>query len=638
MTGRAVWRSFLVGGIIAMSLVLAVSAGVTVRVFDNGSDSDDDLARVWVDGQSLGTIDFNPGGTNQRTWDLGIPASGTHTLVVEFTEDEDADHLCDEHSGTFGIEFGGDGLAASDDSEVAARGMSIDIPVLDNDVYVQAGSTATDAIPCPSELPAPTQTCSCVDSRTTYSTTFDVSGGSISLDRIVSPPSKGTAQIIGDEIRYTPDPDGCGIDTFTYEADGPSGSSDTATVIVSISSSPPTAADDESETSEDESVLIDVLSNDVDSGGGALTIDSVGSPSHGSTIIAGDEVRYTPDDRYEGADRFSYVVRDPCGATATAWVDVAVLRENNPPAAMLGGPYQGLVGESVELSARFSSDPDLGDRLEFRWDLDDDGRFETGWLRDSTYEAVYDATYVGRVTVEVRDLYLGQPNGTSAWASAIIRIDAIQTLQVHVFEDLDGDEAWTEGEPDLAGVDVSVAGETLRTAQDGRISIELDAGTWMVELTDLALAGIEDRGFAIAEAEASVTLLRGGNALVEFAAAKTSTRFKGVVYADSNGNGEFDEEDRAVGGVAVVLDGEVENPVVTDEAGRFAFREVPFGPHEIYVVQTGVPEDETPPSLLIPFTLSRAEKPEIYVVWPYALGPEEGFLQVDVQKGEGGTP
>jgi len=284
---------------------------------------------VWIDGQSLGYIDFNPGGTNQKMWDLGIPSSGTHTLTIEFTEDEDATDLCDEHSGTFGIEFGGGGLSASDDSGSVVRGSSLDIAVLENDVYVAAGATATDAIPCPSEDPAPSPGCSCTDGRTTFSTTFDVSGGSISLNRITSGPSKGTAEIVGDSIRYAPDIDECGTDTFTYEADGPSGSSATATVTVTITSPTPTAADDEAETPEGEPVLIAVLANDADAGGGTLAIDSVGPPSHGSVALIGDEIRYTPDPRYEGSDRFSYVAGDPCGATATAWVDVDVLRENN---------------------------------------------------------------------------------------------------------------------------------------------------------------------------------------------------------------------------------------------------------------------------------------------------------------------
>ena len=146
---------------------------------------------------------------------------------------------------------------------------------------------------------------------------------------------------------------------------------------------------------------------------------------------------------------------------------------------------------------------------------------------------------------------------------------------------------------------------------------------------------MESRGFAAPVTERTVRLAVSGIETVELAVNKTSTKLKGVVYSDSNGNGELDDEDRLVAGVAVLLDGDEDNVVVTNAEGQFAFRDVPFGHHEIYVVEAGLPEGEEPLNLLVPFTLARTEKAEVYVAWPYDLGPEEGFLQVDVEKGQG---
>jgi len=624
----------------ASALALAIShlcvAGVTLRVWDNGSVSDDDIARVWLDGTSLGLIDQNPGGTNERTWDLGVPALGTHVLVIEHVADLDAADLCDEKVGTYGIEFGGGGLAASDDSATVHRGLSIEIDVLANDVYVQAASSATDVIPCPSEDPQPTPGCACSDPRTTYETSFEVSGGSVTISRIVSPPVQGTAEILpgGQAIRYTPNPDACGSDTLRYEAGGPGGSSDTARVTVSILSSPPVAADDYADTSDDQPILVDVLQNDADAGGGALTILSVGAPTYGTAVVAGDAIRYTPRLRHEGVDRFAYTVRDPCGATASAAVEVRIVRANHPPTAHAGAVYVGVVGEPVTLDASVSSDPDIGDTLQYRWDLNGDSRFDTEWLSTPQHTVIFDRPYVGTIRVEVRDLSRGQPTGTTATATALVRIGSRQTIRVHVFEDLDGDGSWRDGEPSLAGIEVEIGERTMRTDPDGSAAVELDPGTWEVSLTAGAIAELEGRGFAVSTPGGSVVLSANEHIQVEIAVLKTSGRLRGIVYVDQNGDGEFDDADRPIQGLYVVLDGDEETAQKTDAAGRFTFFNVAFGSHALLVFE---PKEEgvQPPSLLVPTALARTGRNELFIPWPFDLGPEEGFLRVEVKRGQG---
>src|SRR5207244_8796525 len=51
---------------------------------------------------------------------------------------------------------------------------------------------------------------------------------------------------------------------------------------------------------------LDVLANDSDPDGDALSITSAGAPQHGTAVISGTRVVYTPAAGYSGSDAFSY--------------------------------------------------------------------------------------------------------------------------------------------------------------------------------------------------------------------------------------------------------------------------------------------------------------------------------------------
>ena len=72
------------------------------------------------------------------------------------------------------------------------------------------------------------------------------------------------------------------------------------------------------------------------------------------------------------------------------------------PDADAGGPYAGVEGEAIPLDASASRDPD-GDALEFRWDFEDDGTFETGWSSSPQAQARYTDDFSGFARVEARD-------------------------------------------------------------------------------------------------------------------------------------------------------------------------------------------------------------------------------------------
>lgn len=87
---------------------------------------------------------------------------------------------------------------------------------------------------------------------------------------------------------------------------------------------PPQAAADFATTTEDTPVVIDVLANDSDPNGDALSVSAAGPASSGTVAINGDDtVTYTPNAGFSGLDTFAYEVSDG-ELTATAVVEVTV--------------------------------------------------------------------------------------------------------------------------------------------------------------------------------------------------------------------------------------------------------------------------------------------------------------------------
>jgi VCBS repeat-containing protein len=162
----------------------------------------------------------------------------------------------------------------------------------------------------------------------------DPDGDTLSVDW-VSQPANGTASNNGSDVTYTPGPDFYGTDTFTYTASDGNGGTATAmvTVFVATVNDPPLAQDDSDATDEDVPVIIDVLMNDSDPDGDALSVDWVTQPPNGTASNNGSDVTYTPDPAFNGVDTFTYAASDGNGGTATATVTVAVAMVNDPPVA-----------------------------------------------------------------------------------------------------------------------------------------------------------------------------------------------------------------------------------------------------------------------------------------------------------------
>ena len=153
----------------------------------------------------------------------------------------------------------------------------------------------------------------------------------------VTQPANGWAEIEGASLRYTPDADFYGIDTFTYTISDGNGGTSTAQVTVTIGAvnDPPIADPDAATTDEDTPVTIDVLANDEDPEDDPLSVESVTQGIHGTVTNNGSSVVYSPNPDFHGTDAFTYTISDGNGGTDTATVTVTIDPINDPPIAQV---------------------------------------------------------------------------------------------------------------------------------------------------------------------------------------------------------------------------------------------------------------------------------------------------------------
>ncbi|MGF1522503.1 MAG: Ig-like domain-containing protein [Leptolyngbyaceae cyanobacterium] len=314
---------------VADSATTPQNEAVTIDVLGNDADAEGDDLSVTEVGEAVnGTVAIDAEGTVTYTPNADFVGTDSFTYTVsdgDLTDTETVSVTVEEVDTP-------DAPVAADDSATTLANEAVTVDVLGNDT--------------------------------------DADGDALSVES-VGEAANGTVVINDDgTVTYTPNADFSGDDSFTYVVtDG--GLTDTATVAVTVETvdvpDAPVAADDTATTLANEAVTVDVLGNDTDADGDALSVESVGEATNGTVVINDDgTVTYTPAADFAGTDSFTYTVTDG-GLTDTATVSVTVddvTPVNEPPVA---GDDSFTTDAGMALSgdaAANDSDPD-GDALTF---------------------------------------------------------------------------------------------------------------------------------------------------------------------------------------------------------------------------------------------------------------------------------
>lgn len=162
-----------------------------------------------------------------------------------------------------------------------------------------------------------------------------------------SQPANGSVTLNADgSFDYTPDPNFCGPDSFTYHANDGQADSNIATVAITVTcvNDAPVAVDNNYTHDEDTQLSGNVITDstgegvDSDVDGDGLTIFSNTDVAHGTLALdPNGTFTYDPNLHYCGPDSFDYVITDDPSATPpsmqsnTATVSITVTCVNDPP-------------------------------------------------------------------------------------------------------------------------------------------------------------------------------------------------------------------------------------------------------------------------------------------------------------------
>ncbi len=203
----------------------------------------------------------------------------------------------------------------------------------------------------------------------------DVDGDALSVSAILLPPGSGTAVVENGKVRFTASSI-LGNTPFIYQVTDGKGGFDSATIHVNVVASDleppanrvPVAVNDTASTTQNASVLIDVLSNDSDPDGDPITIAAITpAPASGTATIESNRVRYVPATGFTGDVTFGYQISDGRGGTATATVSVSVAAAptgpNTAPYASDDTGYSVAVGQSILIDPTLNDTDADGDPL-----------------------------------------------------------------------------------------------------------------------------------------------------------------------------------------------------------------------------------------------------------------------------------
>jgi VCBS repeat-containing protein len=255
---------------------------------------------------------------NQVQWNPGtafdhLALGATETVVVSYT-------ISDEHGATstssltITVTGTNDGPVANADTAAGTENQILGIDALANDTDVDDGAVKT-------------------------------------LVSVSAPAGKGSASIVGNQVRFDP---GTAFDhlavgatetvvlSYTMKDEHGATASSTITVTVTGTNDGPVANPDAASTGENSPVTVNVLANDTDVDDGAvLTVTAASTPAgQGSASVVANQVAFDPGSDFDYLDTgetanvvVSYTITDEHGATSSSTVTVTVNGANDAPVA-----------------------------------------------------------------------------------------------------------------------------------------------------------------------------------------------------------------------------------------------------------------------------------------------------------------
>jgi uncharacterized protein YhjY with autotransporter beta-barrel domain len=199
-------------------------------------------------------------------------------------------------------------------------------------------TVATPSAPVagPATLAVPYNTAATIDLSHTVTGVF-------SSTAIASQPAHGSVTLAGNVATYTPTNLYYGSDSFSYTATGPGGPSGAGTVTVTVATpAAPTVQGASGNVAYNTPMTINLASS-VNGVYATLAIST--PPSHGTAVLTGTSLVYTPTSGYYGPDSLNFTATGPGGTSAPAALSLTVIRPNAPVA----GPTSATVpyGKSV---------------------------------------------------------------------------------------------------------------------------------------------------------------------------------------------------------------------------------------------------------------------------------------------------
>ncbi len=133
--------------------------------------------------------------------------------------------------------------------------------------------------------------------------------------------------------------------------------------------------------------------------------------------------------------------------------DITIVVANVGPVAEAGGPYSAYENSPITFDGSGSSDPD-GDPLEFRWDFESDGVWDTSWSSTPTASKTWGDDISGVATLQIRDPAGETSTDTALWSVKNVVPSVNITYQVPMNEGQSytfGLEIKDPGSDDIAG-------------------------------------------------------------------------------------------------------------------------------------------------------------------------------------------